>query len=74
MNLFFSNATAAIIGLAFARDRVQKDINNLKLIGIYLLRVVKVLVVASNHLQLDDWLVINLDAAVLLLIAFKLVI
>ena len=71
VNLFFSDATAAIVGLTLAGNRVHEDVDNLKLIGIYLLRVVEVLIVASDHLQLDDWLVINLDAAVLLLVAFE---
>ena len=71
MNLFFPDATAAVIRLTFTGNWIHIEIDDLKLIGVYFLGVVQVLVVTSDHLELYYWLVINLDAAVLLLIAFE---
>ena len=60
---FFSHSSTAVARPAHSADRVQIDVDDLDLIGVYFLGKVQVLVVATDHLQFHDWVIVNLKAA-----------
>ena len=59
---FFSHSSTAVARPAHSADRVQIDVDDLDLIGVHFLGKVQVLVVAADHLQFHDWVIVNLEA------------
>ena len=58
----FSHSSTAVARPAHSADRVQINVDDLDLIGIHFLGKIQVLVVAADHLQFHNWVIINLEA------------